>query len=92
MAKDKNATVKKARTPIDPNETNAARFKRVAGRRAGEIIDSLELLGNCAVTTTYEYTPSQVKTISDAIDKAVIEMKNMFATGGTKAAKKGFML
>lgn len=86
------ATTRKKPEPIDPNETAPNRFKRVASRRLGEIVHGMELLGNCAATETYEYTPAQVANINRIIDEAVAKMKTMYASGGKKEAKQGITL
>ena len=45
-------------------ESKSERFVRIAEARTNKIIDMIQLLGNCANKSTYEYTKDDVKQIS----------------------------
>ena len=59
-------------------ENKRERFKRLAENRTNKIIKMLELLGNCANTSNYEYTNEDVKIIFSAIEEATKEAKSKF--------------
>ena len=50
-----------------PQESKYEKFVRLAEARTNKIIDTLQLLGNCANTTVYEYTQEDVDKIFQAI-------------------------
>lgn len=76
---------RKARTPIDPNETDRQRFVRLGSSRTSTAIEAIRkvaLLGNKA---SYEYQPEDVvkieKALRDAVDGAVNALKTGKPTG-----------
>lgn len=73
------------------DETKRERFVRLAEARTNKIIDMLQLLGNCANTSTYEYTQDDVDKIFTAIQSQLNESKKAFQTS-KKTEKKKFSL
>ena len=59
-------------------ESKHEKFVRLAEARTNEIIDTLQLLGNCANTSFYEYTQDDVDQIFQAIEIEVREAKRKF--------------
>ena len=51
------------------NESKHDKFVRLAEARTNKIIDTLQLLGNCANTSVYEYDKAEVNEIFQAIEK-----------------------
>ena len=62
------------------NETKEERFKRIATKRANEVLNQLRLLGNCSNKGVYKYTDIQVshifRTIEDELKRIKILFKN----------------
>lgn len=67
--------------------TRRDRFLRLAPRRTQKIIDALEVLGNCANTSNYEYTDDDVKKIFAAIRYAVQHTESKFLADSMKRKK-----
>ena len=67
--------------------TRRDRFLRLAPRRTQKIIDALEVLGNCANTSNYEYTDDDVKKIFAAIRDAVQHTESKFLADSMKRKK-----
>lgn len=63
------------------------RFKKVAENRTNKIINMIELLGNCANTSNYEYTEKEVKKIFEAIEQSLKNTKNKFTIAQSKKRK-----
>ena len=61
-------------------ESKHEKFVRLAEARTNKIIDTLQLLGNCANTSFYEYTQDDVDQIFQAIEIEVREAKRKFNT------------
>ena len=59
-------------------ESKHEKFVRLAEARTNKIIDTLQLLGNCANTSFYEYTQDDVDQIFQAIEIEVREAKRKF--------------
>lgn len=59
-------------------ENKRERFVRIAEARTNKILDMLKLLGNCSVTTNYEYTEEDVKKIFGALERELKNSKNRF--------------
>jgi len=68
-------------------ENRRERFVRIAENRTNKIIDMINLLGNCANKSNYEYTEEDIKTIFDAIEKEVKNTKSKFVHTKTKSQK-----
>ena len=60
-------------------ESKHEKFVRLAEARTNKIIDTLQLLGNCANTSFYEYTQDDVEQIFQAIEIEVREAKRKFS-------------
>lgn len=43
--------------------SKAERFHKIAGGRIATALRAIELIGNCADTSRYEYTPSQIELV-----------------------------
>ena len=52
-----------------------------------KIINMIELLGNCANTSNYEYTEKEVKKIFEAIEQSLKNTKNKFTIAQSKKRK-----
>jgi uncharacterized membrane-anchored protein len=68
------------------NETNRARFKRLAKIRTQKVLKKLEILGHCSNPTLYEYDEKEVKLIFSAIDRELKRLRSMFS----KPSKNAF--
>lgn len=75
-----NGAVKAKRTPIDPNETPEARFKRVAGTRILKALDQIDLLSNC-VGAQYAFTKEQIDKMEVDLTKMTQRTINILRTG-----------
>lgn len=62
-------------------ETPAARFRRLAERRAAKVIRELGRLGNLARGKQYSHTPEQREYLLGAIEKAYLAMRRAFEGG-----------
>ena len=60
-------------------ESKHEKFVRLAESRTNKINDTLQLLGNCANTSFYEYTQDDVEQIFQAIEIEVREAKRKFS-------------
>lgn len=59
-------------------ETKRERFIRVAENRTNRILDTLDLLGNCANKGNYDYTDQDIKKIFDTIQHKLDDTKQRF--------------
>ena len=66
-----------AEETIVPGETKEQRFKRLADKRVNATLLKIRLIGNLA-SSNYEFTPDQVKKISDTLHGAVNEVDKLF--------------
>ena len=71
----KKTTRRKANIPKD--ESKEARFVRVVTPRVVKAVKSINVVGYCA-GSTYEYTPQQVKQITDVLLDAIDALGNKF--------------
>jgi len=60
-------------------ESKSERFVRVAERRTAKVLTDLRLLGQCANTRTYEYSPDQVRKIFREIRRTLRDAEKKFA-------------
>jgi hypothetical protein len=60
------------------SETKDAKFKRIASARTSRILEDLRLIGNCANTSHYSYSESDVAKIFAAIEKELKRTKSLF--------------
>lgn len=59
-------------------ETKRERFVRVAENRTNRILDTLDLLGNCANKGNYDYTDQDVEMIFTTIQNKLNDTKQCF--------------
>jgi hypothetical protein len=59
-------------------ESKQEKFKRLGESRVNKIIKQVELLGNLANTSAYEYTEEQVKSIYKTIRRALKNSESNF--------------
>lgn len=85
-------TPRKKRTPPPANETKAQRFVRVGKARLNRALTDIRLISGLSNTSTYEYNPAQIKTITDHLDKAVAEVKSRFANPNAPKTATGIEL
>ena len=74
---------------VDPNESAAAKFKRLATKRTGKAIRAISAVGKLT-GRSYERTEADAKKITDALESAVTDVKTAFA--GKAKAVSGFSL
>ena len=72
--------------PIE--ESKHDKFVRLAEARTNKIIDMLQLLGNCANSSVYEYTQEEVEEIFQALDQEVREAKKKFTKAEPEKAAR----
>jgi hypothetical protein len=77
-AKPVNKTERKARKPVDPNETPAQRFVRLANRRVGKALNVLGHIASLGNRRQYEYSQEQVAKIKAALTAAVGKINSAF--------------
>ena len=68
-------------------ETKRDKFIRIAEARTNKIISMVQLLGNCANPTSYEYTEKDVSDIFGAIEKELKIAKMKFTSIDDKPTK-----
>lgn len=73
-------------------ETRSERFVRIAEARTNKIIDMIQLLGNCANKSNYEYSKEDVKMIFGAIEAELRTAKAKFEACENESNKKAFSL
>lgn len=62
---------------ISKEESKSDRFVRVVTPRVGKAVKAIKVIGYCA-GSTYEYTPVQVKQITDVLLTAVSALEGRF--------------
>lgn len=85
MAKAKAG--RKAGSTVDPNETKAQKFARLANKRVPKALKDIANIGKLS-GTGYERTPEQAQKIVTALETAVKVVKDKFA--GVKEAAQTF--
>jgi len=81
LKKETQTMAKTRNHNIPENESNADKFKRVAGYRLNNVLDDMRTLANCA-GPGYEYTEGQKAKITSMLDQALKEVKEAFENGG----------
>lgn len=61
-------------------EDKHGKFKRIATKRVNELLNKLDVLGNCSNKSNYTYTEEDIQKIFKAIDSKVKETKSKFKT------------
>jgi hypothetical protein len=85
------ATRKRRVSTVDPNETKAAKFKRLGGLRVAKAIKAIGLIGNLN-GSGYEYTPEQIDKMRTGLNNAVTNTLAKFSSAGTVAKQASFDL
>jgi hypothetical protein len=70
--------------------TRRDRFETVAARRTQKLLDMLDILGNCANKSNYEYTPEDVRRMFTAIENKMKNTKTLFGNAISKQEKNKF--
>lgn len=73
-------------------ESKSDRFVRIAEARTNKILDMIQLLGNCANKSTYDYSKEDVKKIFNAIEEELRLAKSKFEMEDNESARKTFTL
>lgn len=72
-----NAPSQQAINP--PNdESKRQRFERLVTQRTNNVLYRLQVLGNCANRSAYEYNEEDVKKIFTAIEEELLSIKSKF--------------
>lgn len=66
------------------NESKRDRFVRLAENRTNKILNMIQLLGNCANTSIYEYSDADVEKIFTAIESSLKDARRKFAKSETE--------
>lgn len=66
------------------------RFETVAARRTQKLLDLLDILGNCANKSNYEYTDDDVRKMFIAIENKTKSIKSLFGNAINKEEKNKF--
>ena len=69
-------------------ENKHEKFKRIATKRVNDILNKIDVLGNCSNKSNYSYTEEDVQKIFRAIELKLKETKTSFKT----KKEKGFEL
>lgn len=69
---------------METSETKRDRFKRLASNRTNAVLEKLDVLGNCANRSNYEYTQEEVKQMMLAIERKLNEVKIAFSQDSSK--------
>lgn len=66
------------------NESKRDRFVRLAENRTNKILNMIQLLGNCANTSIYEYSDADVEKIFTAIESSLKDARRKFTKNETE--------
>ena len=83
------ATKKRTQPPVNPNESKAQKFTRLANKRVNTALAKIRLIGNLG-TSQYESTPEQIGLILKVLENEVLMVGKAFTK--TKADKDLFEL
>lgn len=73
-----------------PKKEKRERFEKVAEKRVQFILGKLDLLGNCANRSNYEYSEQDVKKMFSAIKQKVRKVEMKFKEELSKQKKNKF--
>jgi hypothetical protein len=73
-------------------ESKADKFKRLAEKRVMNVMDKLDVLGNCHKKATYEYSDEQIDTIFGALRGKVDQVESLFKSKGKPDKGNDFSL
>jgi hypothetical protein len=59
-------------------ENKNDRFKRLATIRTRAILQKIRILGNCSNKNAYDYTDAEIRTIFNAIEEQLREVRGRF--------------
>lgn len=71
-------------------ESKHDKFVRIVEARTNKAAEMIRLIGNCASTSSYEYSDREVKIIFDYLEKEIKSARNKFL--GTDSEDGKFML
>jgi hypothetical protein len=66
------------------------RFENVAAKRTQKILDLLDILGNCANRSNYEYTDEDVRKMFSAIKEKTKSIEAIFGSNISREEKNKF--
>ena len=75
---------------MESSKQRRQRFEKVASNRVQRILDTLNLLQNCANQNNYEYGEKDVEQMFNEINKAVKETRTVFNNEMSKGKRHGF--
>lgn len=75
---------------MESSEKRRQRFEKVASNRVQRILDTLNLLQNCANQNNYEYSEKDVEQMFAEINKVVKETRVVFNNEMSKGKRQGF--
>lgn len=75
---------------MSKKSTRRERFETVAARRTQKLLDLLDILGNCANKSNYEYTDEDVRKMFTAIENKTKNTKALFGNAISKEEKNKF--
>lgn len=71
-------------------ESKHDKFVRIAEARTNKAAEMIRLIGNCASTSSYEYSDKEVKKIFDYLEKEIKNARNKYT--GTDSEDGKFSL
>ena len=75
---------------MESNKKRRERFEKVASNRVQRVLDTLNLLQNCANRNNYEYSEKDVEQMFAEINKVLKETRVVFNNEMSKGNKQGF--
>ena len=69
------------------DETKNEKFRRLAEKRASNVLKALEVLSNLSNKSQYEWTDVEIDQITDTIKTKLQSVKSSFVTKGFKITK-----
>ena len=64
------------------DESKADKFKRLAQKRVTNVMDKIDVLGNCHKKATYEYADDQIDVIFGALRSKIDQVEGLFKSKG----------
>jgi hypothetical protein len=77
-------TVDEEIAETEGSESKAAKFKRLSAPRIQKAAKAIDLLGNLANTSSYEYTPEDIEKMFSYLQKQLDDVKAKFETSTKK--------
>lgn len=69
-------------------ESKSQKFRRLAERRATEIINKIRLIGNLSDKKNYDYTDDQIRQLFDALEGEIRLCKGRFKSADATTTNK----